>query len=128
VQYRALAQIYHPDKHNSAQTELTHEAAAEYFKLINNANSYFNAKSCDLSKMPISLQRASQAYWPHLPFKYLLVNLHPHFKIGKVQRHTYISTTKHKATAIINPIHLHQFISIPFHLHTNGLPSLSHRT
>ncbi len=43
------------------------------------------AKSCDLSKMPISLQCASQAYWPHLPFKgksymspfwiYILANL-----------------------------------------------------
>jgi curved DNA-binding protein CbpA len=39
VQYCALAQIYHPDKHNPAQTGLTHEAAAENFKLINNANS-----------------------------------------------------------------------------------------
>jgi hypothetical protein len=40
VRYRALAQIYHPDKHDPAQTGLTHLEASQYFQLINNANSY----------------------------------------------------------------------------------------
>ena len=40
VRYRALARIYHPDRHNSAQTGLTHLEASQYFQLINNANSY----------------------------------------------------------------------------------------
>jgi hypothetical protein len=44
MQYRALAQIYHPDKHNSAQTGLTHLEASQYFQFINNANSYL----CDI--------------------------------------------------------------------------------
>jgi curved DNA-binding protein CbpA len=42
VQYCALARVYHPDKHNPAQTGMTHEAAAEFFKLINNANFYLH--------------------------------------------------------------------------------------
>jgi curved DNA-binding protein CbpA len=40
VAYRALARIYHPDKHDPARTGMTHEAALEYFKIINNAQSY----------------------------------------------------------------------------------------
>ena len=40
VQYRTLSRIYHPDVHNPARTGLTHEAAADFFKLINNANAY----------------------------------------------------------------------------------------
>jgi curved DNA-binding protein CbpA len=40
VKYRALAQIYHPDKHNPTRTGMTHEAAADYFKLINNGQAY----------------------------------------------------------------------------------------
>ena len=40
VQYRALARIYHPERHNSAQTGLTHLEASQYFQLISNANSY----------------------------------------------------------------------------------------
>ena len=40
VAYRALARIYHPDKHDPAQTGMTHADASEYFKLINNAQAY----------------------------------------------------------------------------------------
>ena len=40
VKYRALARIYHPDKHDPAQTELTQLEASQYFQLINNPNSY----------------------------------------------------------------------------------------
>ena len=42
VAYRALARIYHyhPDKHDSTRTGMMHEAASEYFKIINNAQSY----------------------------------------------------------------------------------------
>jgi curved DNA-binding protein CbpA len=40
VAYRALARIYHPDKHDPAQTGMMHAQAAEYFKIINNAQSY----------------------------------------------------------------------------------------
>ncbi len=40
VRYCALAQIYHPDKHNPARTGMTQAAAANYFKLINNAQAY----------------------------------------------------------------------------------------
>ena len=40
VRYRALARIYHPDKHDPVQTGLTHVEASQYFQLINNANSY----------------------------------------------------------------------------------------
>jgi DnaJ-class molecular chaperone len=36
VAYCALAQIYHPDKHDPAQTGMTQAEASEYFKLINN--------------------------------------------------------------------------------------------
>ncbi len=37
VQYRDLALIFHLDNHDPTRTGMTHEAAAEYFKLINNA-------------------------------------------------------------------------------------------
>jgi curved DNA-binding protein CbpA len=40
VAYCALARIYHPDKHDLATPGMTHEAALEYFKIINNAQSY----------------------------------------------------------------------------------------
>jgi curved DNA-binding protein CbpA len=40
VAYRAFARMYHPDKHDPARTGMTHEAALEYFKIINNAQSY----------------------------------------------------------------------------------------
>ena len=40
VAYRALARIYHPDKHDPARTGMTHADASEYFKLINNAQAY----------------------------------------------------------------------------------------
>ena len=40
VAYRALARIYHPDKHDPARTGMTHAEASEYFKLINNAQAY----------------------------------------------------------------------------------------
>ncbi len=40
VQYVALARIYHPDKHNPARTSMTHKAAVDFFKIINNANLY----------------------------------------------------------------------------------------
>jgi DnaJ-class molecular chaperone len=38
VRYHTLARIYqHPDKHNPTRTGMTQAAAANYFKLINNA-------------------------------------------------------------------------------------------
>jgi hypothetical protein len=40
VRYCALAQIYHPNKHDPARTGMTQAAAANYFKLINNAQAY----------------------------------------------------------------------------------------
>jgi curved DNA-binding protein CbpA len=40
VTYRVLARIYHPDKHDPAQTGLTNEQSADYFKVINNAQAY----------------------------------------------------------------------------------------
>jgi DnaJ-class molecular chaperone len=40
VAYRALAQIYHPDKYDPIQTGMTQEEAFEYFKIINNAQAY----------------------------------------------------------------------------------------
>jgi curved DNA-binding protein CbpA len=44
VAYRVLARIYHPDKHDPARTGMTHEAALEYFKIINNAQSAYLCK------------------------------------------------------------------------------------
>ena len=40
VAYRALARIYHPDKHDPMQTGMTQAEASEYFKIINNAQAY----------------------------------------------------------------------------------------
>jgi DnaJ-class molecular chaperone len=40
VRYCALARIYHPDKHDPTRTGMTQAAAADYFKLINNAQAY----------------------------------------------------------------------------------------
>ena len=40
VQWHAVAQIYHPDKHDPARTGMTHAEASKYFKLINNAQAY----------------------------------------------------------------------------------------
>jgi DnaJ-class molecular chaperone len=40
VKYCALAQIYHPNKHDPTRTGMTQEAASNYFKLINNAQAY----------------------------------------------------------------------------------------
>jgi hypothetical protein len=40
VRYHVLARIYHPDKHDPAQTGLTQLEASQYFQLIKNANSY----------------------------------------------------------------------------------------
>ncbi len=42
VQYRALSCIYHPDRHDPMRTGLTNEAAADFFKLINNAQAYLH--------------------------------------------------------------------------------------
>ncbi len=42
VQYRALSCIYHPDQHDSARTGLTNEAAADFFKLVNNVQAYLH--------------------------------------------------------------------------------------
>jgi DnaJ-class molecular chaperone len=39
VQWHAVAQIYHPDKHGPTQTGMTQEDATNYFMLINNAQS-----------------------------------------------------------------------------------------
>jgi curved DNA-binding protein CbpA len=44
VKYPALAQVYHPNKHDPARTGMTHAKAYEYFKLINNAQAYL----CDV--------------------------------------------------------------------------------
>jgi hypothetical protein len=44
LQYCALAQIYHPNKHNPTKTGLSHKVAADFFKLINNAQAYI----CDI--------------------------------------------------------------------------------
>ena len=40
VAYRALARIYHPDKHDPMRTGMTQAEASEYFKIINNAQAY----------------------------------------------------------------------------------------
>ena len=40
VAYCALARIYHPDKHDPTQTEMTQSEASKYFKIINNAQVY----------------------------------------------------------------------------------------
>ena len=40
IAYRALARIYHPDKHDPVRTGMTQVEASDYFKLINNAQSY----------------------------------------------------------------------------------------
>jgi len=40
VAYRALARIYHLDKHDPMRTGMTHAEASEYFKIINNAQAY----------------------------------------------------------------------------------------
>jgi len=40
VAYRALARIYHPNKHDPTRTEMTQAEASEYFKIINNPQSY----------------------------------------------------------------------------------------
>jgi DnaJ-class molecular chaperone len=40
IQYHALAYTYHPGKHNPIQKGMMHEAAADYFKLINNTQSH----------------------------------------------------------------------------------------
>ena len=37
VRYRALARIYHPDKHDPTRTGMPQSAAADFFKLINYA-------------------------------------------------------------------------------------------
>jgi len=40
VAYRALARIYHPDKHDPTRTGMTQAEASKYFKIINNAQAY----------------------------------------------------------------------------------------
>ena len=40
VTYRALARIYHPDKHDPKRTGMMHAEASEHFKIINNAQAY----------------------------------------------------------------------------------------
>jgi curved DNA-binding protein CbpA len=40
VAYCVLAIIYHPKKHDPTRTGMMHAAAANYFKLINNAQAY----------------------------------------------------------------------------------------
>jgi hypothetical protein len=40
LKYRALSRIYHPDKHDSSKTGKTDEEASDFFKMINNAQSY----------------------------------------------------------------------------------------
>ena len=40
VAYRALARIYHPDKHNPMRTGMTQAEASKHFKIINNAQTY----------------------------------------------------------------------------------------
>jgi DnaJ-class molecular chaperone len=40
VAYCALAQIYHPNKHDPMQTGMMQAEASEYFKIINNLQAY----------------------------------------------------------------------------------------
>jgi DnaJ-class molecular chaperone len=40
VNYRQLAQRYHPDKNNTTLTGLTTPKASDFFKNLNNANEY----------------------------------------------------------------------------------------
>ncbi len=42
VKYRALSQIWHPDKHYSLNTGKTYEETADFFKLINNAQTHLH--------------------------------------------------------------------------------------
>ena len=46
AQYRALARIYHPDKHPlyRARTGKTDAEAQQFFQLLNNANEYLCSK------------------------------------------------------------------------------------
>ncbi|KAL7523598.1 hypothetical protein ACHAXR_000250, partial [Thalassiosira sp. AJA248-18] len=40
TKYQALSCLYHPDKHDSTKTDMTNQAASDFFKLINNAQAY----------------------------------------------------------------------------------------
>ena len=40
AKYRALSRIYHPDKHDPVKTGMSDVEASDFFKLINNAQSY----------------------------------------------------------------------------------------
>ena len=44
IKYRQLSRKYHPDKHNSEETGITDEEAADFFKLINNAQAYLRER------------------------------------------------------------------------------------
>ena len=46
AQYRALARLYHPDRHGQhrERTGMTDEEALQFFQLINNANEYLREK------------------------------------------------------------------------------------
>ena len=44
VQYRALARIYHSDKHNPKRTVMTDDEATNHFQLINSASKYLKSK------------------------------------------------------------------------------------
>jgi DnaJ-class molecular chaperone len=43
-QLRALARIYHPDKHDPEQTGMSHTGAKIFFQLINNSHKYLKDK------------------------------------------------------------------------------------
>ena len=44
AEYRSLARIYHPDKHQPEQTGMSNEDAMKILQLINNAHTYLRSK------------------------------------------------------------------------------------
>ena len=44
AEYRSLARMYHPDKHQPEQTGMSNEDAKRFFQLINNAHTYLRSK------------------------------------------------------------------------------------
>ena len=44
AEYRSLARVYHPDKHQPENTGMSNEDAKKFFQLINNAHTYLRSK------------------------------------------------------------------------------------
>ena len=44
AEYRSLARVYHPDKHQPEQTGMSDEDSKKFFQLINNAHTYLRSK------------------------------------------------------------------------------------